>query len=129
MPKPLPRVVDMSPPNFDHLYSKNINDLYEDLGRSLVSPEYPRGVAITKQVATQRGRAFVSDSIDKLKTKICVDWHYCNKRNQYGNFQALAYAIAPLVSSVVGVPAATAMIVAIILIKIGLDDLCKCTRT
>ena len=119
----------MSSPNVEHLHSKSIDDLYEELGRSLIAPEYPRVTAITKQVATQRGRAFVSGSLDKLKTQLCVDWHYCNKRNQYGNFQAIAYAIAPLVSSAAGVPTATAMIVAIILIKIGLDDLCKCPST
>ncbi len=123
---PRPRAVDMSSPNFEQLHSKNIDDLYEVLGRSLVSPEYPGAAVVTKQVATQRGRAFVSGSLDKLRTKICVDWHYCDKRDQYVNFQALANAVAPLVSSAVGVPIATAMIVAIILIKLGLNDLCKC---
>ena len=116
----------MSSPNFEQLHSKNIDDLYEVLGRSLVSPEYPGAAVVPKQVATQRGRAFVSGSLDKLRRKICVDWHYCDKRNQYVNFQALANAVAPLVSSAVGVPIATAMIVAIILIKLGLNDLCKC---
>jgi hypothetical protein len=119
----------MSLPNVERSYSRNVEDLYEELGRSLIAPEYPKGATITKQVATQRGRAFVSGSLDKLKAKICVDWHYCNKRSDYGNFQSLAYALAPLVSSVVGVPAATGLIVAIILIKIGLDDLCKCPST
>ncbi len=106
---PHPRAIDMSSPNFEQLHSKNIDDLYEVLGRSLVSPEYPGAAVVTKQVATQRGRAFVSGSLDKLRTKICVDWHYCDKRNQYVNFQALANAVAPLVSSAVGVPIATAM--------------------
>src|SRR5437773_9561983 len=124
---PHPRAIDMSSPNFEQLHSKNIDDLYEVLGRSLVSPEYPGAAVVTKQVATQRGRAFVSGSLDKLRTKICVDWHYCDKRTQYVNFQALANAVAPLVSSAVGVPIATAIIVAIILIKLGLNDLCKCT--
>src|SRR5205823_3935783 len=84
------------PPNFEQLHSKNIDDLYEVLGRSLVSPEYPGAAVVTKQVATRRGRAFVSGSLDKLRTKICVDWHYCDKKNQYVNFQALANAVAPL---------------------------------
>src|SRR5207247_1191594 len=79
---PHPRAIDMSSPNFEQLHSKNIDDLYEVLGRSLVSPEYPGAAVVTKQVATQRGRAFVSGSLDKLRTKICVDWHYCDKRTQ-----------------------------------------------
>ena len=62
---PRPRAVDMSSPNFEQLHSKNIDDLYEVLGRSLVSPEYPGTAVVTKQVATQRGRAFVSGSLDK----------------------------------------------------------------
>src|SRR5207244_4715770 len=70
----------------------------------------------------QRGRFFVSGSLEKLRDKICVDWRFCSKRGEYGDFQSLAYAIAPLVSGVVGVPATTAMIVAIILIKSGLED-------
>jgi hypothetical protein len=112
--------------NVEHLLSKSLDDLYEELGRSLISPEFPTTASITKQNAVQRGKSFVSGSLEKLRSKICVDWHFCGKRNQYGDFQSLAYAIAPLVSSVVGVPATTAMIVAIILIKSGLEKLCNC---
>jgi len=108
------------------LLSKTIDDLYEELGRSLITPDYPSSGSVTKQNAVQRGRSFLSRSLEKLRAKICVDWHFCGKRNQYGDFQSLAYAIAPLVSSVVGVPATTAMIVAIILIKSGLNKLCNC---
>jgi hypothetical protein len=110
----------------ENLLSKNIDDLYEELGRSLIAPELARTGSITKQNAVQRGKSFISGSIEKLRAKICVDWHYCNKRGEYGDFQSLAYAIAPLVSSVVGVPVTTAMIVAIILIKSGLERLCNC---
>ncbi len=63
---------------------------------------------------------------EKVIEKICRDWNYCGKRSEYDDFRALAYAIAPLVSSVVGVPATTAMVVTIILIKMGLDKLCNC---
>ena len=112
--------------NVEHLLSKSLDDLYEDLGRSLISPEFPATTSITKQNAVQRGKSFVSGSLEKLRSKICGDWRYCNKRAEYGDFQSLAYAVAPLVSSVVGVPATTAMIVAIILIKSGRDKLCNC---
>jgi len=105
----------------ERLLSKSVDDLYEELGRSLITAR-----SVTKQNAVQRGKSFVSGSLEKLRAKICVDWHFCGKRNQYGDFQSLAYAIAPLVSSVVGVPATTAMIVAIILIKSGLEKLCNC---
>ena len=115
----------MFPRDVEHLYAKSLEDLYEELGRAVVTSEFRKPLA-TREFAVRQGKSFISDHIDKLKAKVCVDWHYCNKRNDYGNFQALAYAIAPLVSSVVGVPATTAMIVALILIKIGLDDLCKC---
>ena len=110
----------------ERLLSKSLDDLYEELGRSLISPDFPATASITKQNAVQRGRSFVSGSLEKLRSKICVDWRYCSKRGDYGDFQSLAYAVAPLVSSVVGVPATTAIIVAIILIKSGLEKLCNC---
>jgi hypothetical protein len=110
----------------ERLLSKSLDDLYDELGRSLISPEFPATASITRQNAVQRGKSFVSGSLEKLRGKICVDWRYCTKRSEYGDFQSLAYAVAPLVSSVVGVPATTAMIVAIILIKSGLDKLCNC---
>jgi hypothetical protein len=110
----------------ENLLSKNIEDLYEELGRSLITPEFPTSTSVTRQNAVQRGRSFVSGSLEKFRAKICVDWHFCSERGDYGDFQSLAYAVAPLVSSVVGVPATTAMIVAIILIKSGLDKLCNC---
>ncbi len=109
-----------------NLLSKNLDDLYEELGRSIIAPELPRTGSVTRQNAIQRGRFFVSGSLEKLRDKICVDWRFCSKRAEYGDFQSLAYAIAPLVSGVVGVPATTAMIVAIILIKSGLEKLCNC---
>jgi hypothetical protein len=114
------------PSDIEQLLSKSLEDLYEELGRSLISPEFPTTTSVSKQNAVQRGRSFVTGSLEKLRSKICVDWRYCGKRGEYGDFQSLAYAVAPLVSSVVGVPATTAMIVAIILIKSGLDKLCKC---
>ena len=110
----------------ERLLSKSVDDLYDELGRSLISPEFPASASISKQNAVQRGKSFISNSLEKLRNKICVDWRYCGKRGEYGDFQSLAYAVAPLVSSVVGVPATTAMIVAIILIKSGLDRLCNC---
>jgi len=110
----------------EQLLSKSLDDLYDELGRSLISPSSPTTASITRQNAVQRGKSFISGSLEKLRGKICVDWHYCGKRGEYGDFQSLAYAIAPLVSGVVGIPATTAMIVAIILIKSGLDKLCNC---
>jgi hypothetical protein len=108
------------------LLSKSLEELYEELGRSLISPEFPMTATVTRQNAVQRGKSFVSGSLEKLRAKICVDWRYCGKRTEFGDFQSLAYAVAPLVSSVVGVPATTALIVAIILIKSGLEKLCNC---
>jgi|SRR6266540_3995325 len=119
----------MSSTDMTRLYSKSIDELYEELGRTLVAPEFPKGASVSRQVAVQRGRSFLSSSMDKLKAKICVDWHYCSRRGDYSNFQSLAYAVAPLVSSVAGVPTTTAMIVVILLIRIGLDDLCHCPNT
>ena len=110
----------------ERLMSKSVDDLYEELGRSLITPDYPSAGSVTKQNAVQRGRSFLSGSLEKMRAKICVDWHYCSKRDEYGDFQSLAYAVAPLVSSVVGIPVTTAMIVAIILIKSGLEKLCNC---
>jgi hypothetical protein len=112
--------------NIEHLLAKSIDDLYEELGKSLITPDYPLAGTVTRQNAVQRGKSFISGSLEKLRAKICVDWRYCNKRSEYGDFQSLAYAVAPLVSSVVGIPATTTMIVAIILIKSGLEKLCNC---
>jgi hypothetical protein len=114
------------PSSIEHLLAKSLDELYEELGRTVIAPEFPKTARVTKENAIQRGKSFVSGSLAKFRAKICVDWHYCNKRGEYGDFQSLAYAIAPLVSSVVGVPATTAMIVAIILIKSGLEKLCSC---
>src|SRR5690348_10181801 len=97
--------------NVERLLSKNVDDLYEELGRSLITPGYPSSASVTKQNAVQRGKSFVSESLEKLRAKICLDWRYYSKRGEYGDFQALAYAVAPLVSSVVGIPVTTAMIV------------------
>lgn len=116
----------MSASEISRLQSMSLNDLYGELGRALIVAEFPRKAPIEKSVAIDRGRAFLDTSLEKLRAKICVDWRYCNKRSDYGNFQTLVYAIAPLVSTVVGVPASTALIVAVILTRIGLDDLCKC---
>jgi hypothetical protein len=116
----------MSSTEVERLYSKNLEELYEELGRALIAPGHPETTSITIQNAVQRGKSFISGSLEKLRARICVDWGYCSRRNDYGDFQSLAYAIAPLVSSAVGVPVATAMIVVIILIKSGLDKLCNC---
>ena len=116
----------MSYHDFQRLSAKSIDDLYEELGRSLVAGEFAKTATVSKQVAIQRGRSFLSANSDKFKSKICVEWKYCSRRADYGTFQSLVYAVAPLVSSVVGVPAATSLIVAVILAKAGLDDLCKC---
>lgn len=118
----------MESKDVQRLYSKSLNDLYEELGRSTLTPEFGRS-APSRQLATQRGNSFLTSHADQFKAKICVEWHYCDKRGDYANIQSLVYAVVPLISSVVGIPAATAMIVAIILIKVGLDDLCKCPKS
>ena len=64
-----------------------------------------------------------------MKSEVCVRWKYCDRRNDYGNLQALAYAVSPLVSGVIGMPGSTAMIVAIIMVRVGLDKLCNCPGT
>ena len=117
--------MSMEAGDFHRLYSRSLEDLYEELGRVTLTPVY-REHPPTKQVTVQQGKSFVSSHLEKLKAKICGDWHYCSKRSSYLNLQSLAYAIAPLVSSVAGVPASTAMIVTVLLLRIGLDDLCRC---
>src|SRR2546428_5595322 len=112
--------------NIEQLLSKNLDDLYEELGRSLITPEFPKTSSVTKQNAVQRGKAFVSGSLEKLRSKICVDWHFCGKRGEYADFQSLAYAVAPLVSSVVGVPGTTAIILELVVLMSGLGKCCNC---
>ncbi len=103
-------------------------DLYEELGRSIIVTELGRPQIVSRLAAVEKGQITFSRLREKLLEKVCGDWNYCGKRAQYGDFQTLAYAIAPLVSSVVGVPAASAMVVTIILIKMGLDKLCNCPK-
>lgn len=119
---------EMSSNEILRLQSKKIDDLYEELGRALMISEYPSGHVVERTLAIERGRTFLTGALDRLKAKICVEWRYCSKRTDYGNFQSLVYAVAPLVSSVVGIPASTALIVAVIVVKIGLDDVCKCSN-
>lgn len=119
---------EMSSNEILRLQSKRVDDLYEELGRALVISEYPDTRSVPRTLGVERGRSFLTGALERLKAKICVEWGYCNKRSDYGNFQSLVYAIAPLISSVVGVPGSTALIVAVILVKIGLDDLCKCSN-
>src|SRR5207245_8771772 len=90
-----------------NLLSKNLDDLYEELGRYIIAPELTRPGSVTRQNAVQRGRFFVSGSLEKLRAKICVDWRFCSKSDEYGAFQSLAYAIVPLASGVVGLPVTT----------------------
>src|SRR5919108_884679 len=115
----------MKTAEFQRLSSKSLEDLYEELGRVTLTPGY-REHPPTKLLAVQQGKSFVSGHLEKLKAKICGEWHYCSKRSTYVNVQSLAYAITPLVSSVAGVPASTAIIVAILLLRVGLDGLCRC---
>jgi hypothetical protein len=116
----------MSSDDLTRFQSMSMHDLYEELGRALVAPESPTVGPVPKSVAVERGQLFLATSREKLKTKICVEWNYCGKRGSYGNVQALLFAISPLISTEVGVPAATAIIVAMILIKMGLDHFCNC---
>src|SRR5437879_13640381 len=91
-----------------NLLSKNLDDLYEELGRSIIAPELPRTGSVTRQNAVQRGGFFASGSLEKLRAKMCVDWRFCSKRGEYGDFQSLAYARAPVVAGVAGVQATPA---------------------
>ncbi|HYY90642.1 MAG TPA: hypothetical protein VE955_01495 [Candidatus Dormibacteraeota bacterium] len=119
----------MSSAELTRLSSKSIDDLYEELGHVIVAPEYPKGAAVSRQVAVQRGRSFLSGAMDSLRNKICSEWHYCSKRGEYSTFQSLVSAIAPLVSNVAGVPASAVMIITVLLVKVGLDNLCHCPST
>ncbi len=116
----------MSSDDLTRLQSMSIHDLYEELGRALIAPETPTVSPVPRQAAVERGQLFIATSREKLKQKICVEWDYCNKRSSYGNIQTLVYAISPIISTEVGVPIATAIIVAMILVKMGLDHFCDC---
>ena len=113
----------------ERLWSMTTQGLYEELGRSIIVTELGRPEAVSRLAAIEKGQAMFSRLREKLLEKVCGEWNYCGKRAQYSEFQALAYAIVPLVSLVVGVPAANAMVVTIILIKMGLDKLCNCPKS
>ncbi len=113
----------------ERLWSMTTPGLYEELGRSVIVTELGRPEAVSKVAAIEKGQAMFSRQREKLLEKVCGEWNYCGKRDEYSDFQALAAGIAPLVSSVGGVPAASAMVVTIILIKLGLDKLCDCPKS
>src|SRR2546427_12564772 len=106
-----------------NLLSKNLDDLYEELGRSIIAPELPRTGSVTRQNAVQRGRFFVSGSLEKLRAKICVDWRFCSKRGEDGDFPSRPDAIARLASSGAGVPATPRIVLPIIATESGLGTL------
>ena len=118
-----------SPPGeIQRLYAMTTQGLYEELGRSMIVTEFGRPEAVSRLAAIERGQITFSHLREKLLEKVCREWNYCGKKTQYNDFQALASAIAPVVSSVVGVPATSAIVITIILIKMGLDKLCNCPQ-
>ncbi len=121
--------MSIAPGEVERLWSMTTQGLYEELGRSIIVTELGRPETVSRLAAIEKGQTMFSRLREKLLEKVCGEWNYCGKRAQYGDFQALAYAVAPLVSSVVGVPAASGMVVTIILIKMGLDKLCNCPKT
>ena len=111
------------------LYAMTTQELYEELGKSIIITESSRPEAVSRLAVIEKGQITFSHLREKLLEKVCREWNYCGKKAQYEDFRALASAIAPVVSSVVGVPAASAMVITVILIKIGLDKLCNCTKS
>ena len=111
------------------LSAMTTQELYEELGKSIIITQSGRPEAVSRLAGIENGQITFSHLREKLLEKVCREWNYCEKKAQYEDFQALASAIAPVVSSVVGVPAASAMVITVILIKLGLDKLCNCTRS
>src|SRR5437899_10920114 len=99
--------------SIEQLLSKSLEDLYEELGRSLIAPEFPKTATMTGQNAAQRGRSFVSGSLERLRANICAVGRYCNKRSESGGFQSIAYTVVPVVARVLRVLDITAMLAAV----------------
>lgn len=72
-------------------------------------------------------QSIFSKSKGGLSHQICVKWDYCSKRTQYKNKVMLANAIVGAINFVLkDVPLTVLYAIAFILIKMGLDDFCKC---
>jgi tetratricopeptide (TPR) repeat protein len=70
---------------------------------------------------------WLSGAISSVKSKICDDFEYCAKKKQYpiDRLVELATVIAALVADIVG-SAPSGVLLAVIVIRQGLDKLCGC---
>ncbi|SRR5712692_4461261 len=133
----------------EQLYEMRIGDLLAELGneinksrtfrQSLTSPSFaplfkdvqlfsPRNM-LSRIQSVRLSRQVISKFTPTLRKKICADWDYCNKRNQYAGWKELTTAVSPLIATVTGLQGYALLIATVVVLKKGLNKLCKCPKT
>ncbi len=59
-----------------------------------------------------------------LYQKICVDWKYCEKKDNSKSLPEIIGGLADFISSALGVP--TPYTISILIVKFGFDKICNC---
>jgi len=62
----------------------------------------------------------------ELRTKICSEWSYCERRAALGEKATLLTTLADFVCGVTGIPTDGGLSAAMLLIRYGLDRYCRC---
>jgi hypothetical protein len=64
----------------------------------------------------------------RLRQAVCQDWNWCQRRqdNRFDDKITLAFALAQLLTATTLPWSLPAALVAVILVKFGLDKFCKC---
>lgn len=112
------------------LLDEHEDDLFAQLGFS-----YGRGdsrsvsfrdAGVNPEVEKRKGQALFDQLLPTLKQRLCVEWGACSRiaSGKYPSASELVLAVAEiLVQTLTGFPV---MIVSVLLVKIGLRQLCEC---
>lgn len=111
------------PAELESLLNKDVDALYV-----LLAQQHPAHVEtmFSADEAREEGRRAFERLSGPLHRKLCVEWRFCDKRNndQLSDRVSLAAGVADVIVTVLGgIPAGT---VAAILVKQGLSKFCAC---
>jgi hypothetical protein len=85
---------------------------------------------LSRAIAVERGKEIFKRFSAQLRDKICKEWDYCARRDQFedSDSKALAGAVLPWAFQALGLAAnaLTVLIVVALLLKMGLGKFCKC---
>lgn len=107
----------------ENLLSKEIVELYMLIAQT--DPAYS-DVFFTPREAYTKGQESMNRLSKQLYQKICVEWNYCHRRHDtdLSDNMLLVAGVSDLILGIVGEIPAT--IIAVLIIKKGLNRFCKC---